>query len=115
MLTVEAERISDETSMVIEEFAEKIRGHEPYVYVVRKRTDGKCVFLDNNSLCTVYQVRPLVCRFYPFELKDLGNDEYVFAYTRECPCIGNGPELRRSHFEKLFKESARLTEQGDYR
>lgn len=107
LLKLEADRISKKTSKRIEEFAENIEGSEPYVYRMRKTADGKCVFL-RDDLCSVYDVRPLICRFYPFELKDTKKGKYVFAYTDECPCIGRGSVLKREYFEKLFAESTKL-------
>jgi len=84
------------------EFADKISGFEPYLYRMKKNSGGKCLFLKDNR-CAIYGIRPLICRFYPFELRSAGEDQYVFAYTNECPCIGSGPNLKREYFDKLFK------------
>jgi Fe-S-cluster containining protein len=91
----------------VDVFAEEIRGHEPYVYQMRKTSEGKCFFLKNNS-CSIYPLRPLICRFYPFQLKNIQNDMYEFAFTKECPGIGKGPLLRKEFFRKLFEESTKL-------
>ena len=106
LLNVEAQRISKETKKGIGEFAQKAEGSGPYVYQMKKTDEGKCVFL-KDDLCTIYEIRPLICRCYPFELKTVG-DNYIFAFTDECPRIGRGPRLKKSYFEKLFKESADL-------
>jgi len=87
----------------IEEFAEKIEGFKPYIYQMRKTIDGKCIFLKGN-LCTIYSYRPLICRFYPFELKNEGNNQYAFVYTNECPNIGKGPVLKKEFFERIFQK-----------
>jgi hypothetical protein len=68
LLEAEAERIAKKTSKNIDEFAERIEDAQPYVYRMRKTTEGKCVFL-KDSLCSIYQTRPLICKFYPFKLK----------------------------------------------
>jgi len=107
-LKTEADRISRKTSIGIDEFAEKIEGSEPYVYRMRKTEDGKCLFLKENS-CSVYRVRPLICRFYPFQLKNPRNRGYAFSHTDECPGIGKGPLLRREFFGKLFRELVEST------
>lgn len=93
--------------MNLNEFVETIENSEPYVHRMKKNVDGKCIFLKDNA-CTIYQMRPLICRFYPFELKSNRRDEYVFAFTKECPSIGKGFELKRGYFEELFKNSIRL-------
>ena len=103
LLKGEADRISGKSLLGLDEFAEKIRGLEPYNYRMRKTKDGKCVFLRDNS-CSIYPIRPLICRFYPFQLKNPRDGEYVFEYTHECPGVGKGPQLRKDFFEELFGE-----------
>lgn len=107
LLKTEADRISKKTLTGLDKFAEKIEGFEPYIYQMRKTEDGKCVFLRDNS-CSIYQIRPLICRFYPFQLKNLTDDRYAFTYTNECPGIGKGPQLKRDFFERLFGNSMEL-------
>ncbi len=106
-LKVEAERISLKTRKSVNLFAEKIEGFEPYVFRMKKTENGKCTFLRDN-LCIIYQIRPLICRFYPFELKKAEDNKHIFAYTDECPAIGKGPKLGRSYFEKLFEKSKKI-------
>jgi Fe-S-cluster containining protein len=103
LLRIEAEMISQKASRNLDEFAERKEGVEPYVYQMRKTSDGKCTFLKDN-LCTIYSIRPLICRFYPFRLDDLGNQKYIFSYTEECPGVGSGPQLKRKFFSKLYVE-----------
>jgi len=99
----EAERISKETMRCLSGFAKKVKGHDPYTYCMKKTHGGKCVFL-NEKTCTIYPIRPLTCKFYPFELKAVNNGVHVFQHTDECPSIGNGPQLRREYFMRLFDE-----------
>jgi len=103
MLKGEAARISEETVLSFGEFSEEIEGFEPYSCRMKKTEDGKCVFLKDN-ICSIYEIRPLICRFYPFQLKSIGNDKYVFSCTEECPGIGNGNRLKKAFFENLFNE-----------
>jgi len=103
LLKSEADRIRLRTRRSLVEFANRIEGFEPYVYHMKKTVKGKCVFLDDN-LCSIYDLRPLVCSFYPFELKDCGKSKYVFVASHECPRLGTGNILKEEGFEKLFKE-----------
>jgi len=107
LLKIEAEHISKKTLKSVDEFTEKIGGHKPYVYLMKKTEDGKCIFLKGSS-CTIYQIRPLICRFYPFELKEVESNRYTFAYTKECPAVGKGRQLKRSYFERLFRKFMRI-------
>jgi Fe-S-cluster containining protein len=107
LMKPEADRISRETSKDVAEFADRIEGWKPYVYEMKKASNGKCMFLECDT-CHIYGFRPLICRFYPFELKASGSGTHVFAHTHECPCIGQGPELKRDYFERLFAESEQM-------
>ena len=103
LLKTEAEKISEQTSLDIHEFAQEVYGFEPYIYEMKKtEPDGKCFFLKDNR-CTIYEIRPIICRFYPFELKNLGNKSYLFSYTPKCPGIGKGPRIEKEFFDQLFK------------
>jgi len=103
-LEKEAERVSGITSKPVEAFAFRIKGHDPYVYEMRKTGEGKCPFLEENA-CGIYRSRPLICRYYPFRLKTLRNGKQVFSFTSECPAIGAGMLLRKNYFERLLKRA----------
>ena len=104
LLNVDVERIAEATQKSIEEFAKKTRGREPYVYeMVKTGEEGKCIFLENER-CTIYPSRPLICRFYPFELRVARNGRREFLYTTECPGIGKGKKLTENYFKKLLRQ-----------
>ena len=74
----------------------------PYCYEMEKDNEGRCFFLKDNQ-CTIYTLRPLICRFYPFELKfDQDKNTHVFNFTLECPEIGKGKLLTEKDFKELF-------------
>ena len=103
VLSTEAEQIALATSQSISAFAERVEDKAPYSYEMRKTAeDGKCVFLEKNR-CTIYSLRPLICRFYPFELKIAANQKHEFLYTSECLGIGKGRMLGKNYFGKLFQ------------
>lgn len=102
LLKIEARTISQKTLMGVSEFSEQIEGFEPYVYAMKKTEEGRCIFM-RDKLCSIYRVRPLICRFYPFQLQGLSTDRYGFTYTNECPGIGKGTYLKRKFFEKMFR------------
>jgi Fe-S-cluster containining protein len=74
---------------------------------MKKGKEGKCIFLERKD-CTVYASRPLICRYYPFELKNDGNEILLFSPTDECPGIGVGEVLKESYFSELFRLARRL-------
>jgi Fe-S-cluster containining protein len=104
LLKSDADRISKETSLEVNEFADEVVGFEPYIYEMKKPEVGKCIFLKDNR-CSIYELRPLICRFYPFELKNLGDNRYTFLYTKKCPGIVTSSHLDRKFFDGLFKKA----------
>ncbi len=102
LLESEAEAISASTGQPIEDFATE-RGTAPYIYEMKK-VGGNCFFLEDNK-CTIYGERPLICRFYPFELKfDEEKGVHVFGFTKECPTVNlYGKRLTKEDFLALFK------------
>jgi Fe-S-cluster containining protein len=105
----EANRISQKTSRNVEEFTEEIEGFRPYIYTMKKTKEGKCVFL-KEDLCTIYPMRPLICRFYPFEFKSDRNNRYIFTCTDECPGVGEGPKIDGKFFDALFRRLKKQVE-----
>jgi len=110
-LKTDAERISNETLLDIHDFTEDISGFELYIYQMKKTDAGICFFL-KNKLCTIYNIRPLICRFYPFPLKNLGNNKYSFSYTTLCKGIGNEPNQKKEFFENLFSQFITAVEEN---
>jgi hypothetical protein len=104
-LKEDAQTISKAISKPVETFATESRSREPYVYEMRKTGgEGKCFFLEGRN-CSVYGLRPLICRFYPFKLVTMKDGKHRFFSTQECPGIGKGKRLEREHFENLFKRA----------
>jgi Fe-S-cluster containining protein len=103
LLETEAKHITSKTSQPTADFSEKSNDKLPFIYEMKKTGSGRCVFLKENQ-CTIYSIRPLICMFYPFELKfDKNNELYIFDFTLECPEIGQGKEFSKKNFERLFE------------
>ena len=110
LLKEEAMHISDVIGKPTKEFTVQIVGHEPYAYKMKKTLRGKkCVFLDGGS-CRIYAIRPLVCRFYPFQLSKGKGQKHSFFATAECPGVGRGEILKKEFFENLFQQACKNLE-----
>ena len=112
LLKSDAQRISVFTGQAIKQFAFKISGYKPYVYEMQKNLETKkCIFLKKNK-CTIYKQRPLICRFYPFELRQEKNGKAIFKNTSECPGIKNNncSDNKNTLNEKFFKELLELAQ-----
>jgi Fe-S-cluster containining protein len=109
LLIEEANDIASTTSQPISDFASRIEDKPPYHYEMKKTVkDGKCVFLRQNR-CTIYSIRPLICRFYPFGLKTTEKEQRIFYYTKECPGIGKGKPMGEEDFHKLLRQASKRT------
>ncbi len=49
------------------------------------RTAGACRFLGNDNRCTIYPVRPLQCRSFPFWPSTFADRSGLEATAKECP------------------------------
>jgi|GEM_PF-2671797 len=74
-----------------------------------KRENGFCTFLDDNSRCSVYEVRPSFCRMYPFIRETLYNIEIDVDLS--CPGIGFGKEFSNQELKTKLEIEASMHEQ----
>lgn len=58
--------------------------------VAASHDDGRCVFLDARGACTVYPVRPLQCRAYPFWPEIACREMDWRRESRRCEGIDRG-------------------------
>lgn len=67
--------------------------------IINDEHPSKCRFLKGNK-CTIYQVRPIQCRTFPF-WSTLLRDESAFQ-NLTCPGIGKGETVPAHIIEELF-------------
>ncbi len=62
------------------------------VIELNKRKDGRCIFLNDNNLCSVYEYRPQLCVISPFDSSYMYN---INEYSRfKSLCLGmDGDEV----------------------
>lgn len=78
-----------------------------------KEGDGPCVFMDEDTGCTVYDSRPVTCRYYPLGLgavKMKGHKERQDMYfmVKESHCKGHAEETEQTVGE--FREDQGVEE-----
>lgn len=86
LLPFEAEKISVSCRKEINDFAEKLTAN---LYQMRRddNDDQKgCIFFQN-SMCTIYNNRPLDCRLFPFDFKEIDGKYWVVYYHQICSAI----------------------------
>jgi Fe-S-cluster containining protein len=93
-------RITRTTKLTAQEFSRSSRGTAPYERKMKKH-NGRCVFLQG-SRCSIYGTRPLICRFYPFSLRPLGDKMLEVGFDSSCSGIGTGPNRSERFFRGLI-------------
>ena len=54
---------------------------------LKKKKDGRCIFLDEAGKCEIYQIRPNICRIYPFWVMKLQNGKLkVIKHDHDSGC-----------------------------
>jgi len=77
---------------------------------LRNRKDGSCIYLSAEpkrglSICSVYKVRPTLCRLYPFSFEKLGSDSYLLKFIPCCKGINteDGEGIDKMFFDTYLK------------
>ena len=94
-------RITGSTKLTAKEFSVSSRGLFPYVRKMRK-LGGRCVFL-KDSRCSIYEARPLICRFYPFSLHHARNNAFEIGFDLSCSGMDKGPYRDERFFRDLVE------------
>ena len=66
------------------------------------RDEKDCIFLKNHK-CSIYPVRPIQCRTFPFWPQNLKSEKRWSIIQSECPGIGMGPLFTKDDIEDIFK------------
>lgn len=88
-----------------QEFSVSTHGRFPYERKMKK-VEGRCVFLQG-SWCSIYGVRPLICRFYPFSLGRSEEGVLEVRFDSSCSGIGKGPMRGEAFFHNLVELAKR--------
>ena len=67
-------------------YTRSARGHR----TLREKANGDCVFYEAGRGCTVYAVRPLQCRTWPFWGTNLRSEAAWQRTEGQCPGSGQG-------------------------
>jgi hypothetical protein len=76
---------------------------------LQERTDGRCVLLDGNNQCLVYESRPEQCRTFPYWPELLADPSALERAARYCPGIQRFPEA--ALYELVLPQVAALLEE----
>jgi len=101
----DVERVTRATNLRAEEFSETSVSHQPYERKMKK-LGGSCIFL-RGVRCSIYQARPLICRFYPFSLCPSEDGGLEVRFDSACSGMGRGPIRSKRFFHNLVRLAKR--------
>ena len=86
-----------------------------FVYFLKSvGKDNACIFLKDNR-CSVQEVKPLVCKLYPFMVDPNESGNFRYLYSRERTHHFHGPAVEtRSWMKKNFPQESRAFMQAEY-
>jgi Fe-S-cluster containining protein len=87
---------------------------------LKTREDGSCVFLKQNNNtdyidCSIYKVRPVLCRIYPFMIERLDQNKMAIKFIPCCKGLNNpeGKILDDKFFSRKLNEFMELAYLAD--
>lgn len=86
LLPFEAENISRITKKNIDSFAEKLTNNLFQMKRINGEKTASCVFFQNNK-CSIYNNRPIDCRMFPFDFKEIDGEYWIIYYNKVCQAI----------------------------
>ena len=75
---------------------------------LKEKQNYDCIFLENYG-CSVYPVRPVQCKTYPFWETILENEQSWIEEAKYCPGIGKGPLISSNTILDAFLERRQNT------
>lgn len=86
LLPFEVKKIAVLSRKKEEDFAVKL---SPNLYQMKRIDDDEkkgCIFFQNNQ-CTIYKERPLDCRLFPFDFKEINGEYWLVYYDQICNAV----------------------------
>lgn len=74
--------------------------------------NDRCVFLDKQGRCSIYAVRPMQCRTYPFWPEVVGSRASWRAAAADCEGIGRGAIIPLARVRERLRQHNRKTVQN---
>ena len=104
LTTEEIERISVFTGLSVARLGKRHVRRVGTRYSLTERGNGDCVFLQHENdrrYCSIYPVRPLQCRTYPFWTVNLESRVVWQEVAKECPGMNQGEHHSLEQIESI--------------
>jgi Fe-S-cluster containining protein len=83
------ESAGHKTSEFVEDSKREYGSHSLMTTVMKNRKDGSCIFLRTDEKrnayeCSIYEIRPILCRLFPFEIKRIDIGSFLLKILPCC-------------------------------
>lgn len=75
-------------------------------FSIKEDHQGNCLFFDNG--CTIYPVRPVQCRAFPFWFDNVRSQARWRNIARQCPGIGKGRRYSKEEIIALAQATIHI-------
>ena len=84
------ESVGHKTSEFVQDSKREYGSHSLLTSAMKNRKDGSCIFLRTDEKrnayeCSIYEIRPILCRLFPFEIKRIDIGSFLLKIL---PCNG---------------------------
>ena len=93
VLPFEAQNIANNTKQPISEFAEKKTQNLYQMKRGNNQEENECKFFVNNR-CSIYEDRPIDCRLFPFDFKEIDGEYWLICYKDVSICQALPTDIR---------------------
>lgn len=99
---VEIEKIADSLNMDLKDFIQNYCISGTVSRKLKEQENGACIFLKDKR-CTIYEIRPLQCRTFPFWPENVKSGYRWKQLSVICPGIDKGRVYSFQEIEQLVK------------
>ena len=99
----ELEAIAAFVHLAVDDFADQYLYPFKDSYSIKEDDRGRCLFFDDG--CSIYNIRPLQCRTYPFWFSNLRSVRLWRRVERQCPGIGRGRLYAKAEILDMIHKS----------
>lgn len=87
----------------IKTYCKKVQMGTFYMLSIIERPNNDCIFLTDSG-CSIYPVRPIQCRSYPFWAALVESQEDWDRESEECPGINHGELHKKEEIEEWLEK-----------
>ena len=101
----EIQRIAEHLGLPVADFGRHHLRKVGRSYSLVEKANKDCIFWDRNDGCTIYEVRPVQCRTFPFWKENVRSKRAWRGIATYCPGIARGTHHSRERIQQQVEET----------